>query len=158
MGIVIQETDIQRDWTMMRLALEQAKAAVALEEVPVGAVVYRGDEVLAQAHNLRESEQDPTAHAEIVALRAAAKKLGSWRLDGCTLAVTLEPCPMCAGALVNARVPRLVYGCTDPKMGCVDTLHRLCTETRFNHRLEVVGGVLVEDCAELLRSFFQKRR
>ncbi len=114
--------------------------------------------MLAEAHNLRETRQDPTAHAEILALREAAEKIGSWRLENCTLAVTLEPCPMCAGALVNARVPRLVYGAADPKMGCVDTLNTLCTEPRFNHRLEVVSGVLAEECGEILRAFFRERR
>lgn len=146
------------DLTMMRRALALAQQAAAMEEVPVGAVVYRGDAILGQGYNLRETEQDPTAHAEIIALRQAARALGSWRLEGCTLAVTLEPCPMCAGALVNARVPRLIYGARDPKMGCVDTLHRLCTEPRFNHRLVVVGGVLAEEAAELLSGFFKKRR
>ncbi len=143
---------------MMRLALEQARQAAAIGEVPVGAVVYRGDEVLATAYNLRESTADPTAHAEVLALREAAKKLGTWRLDGCTLAVTLEPCPMCAGALINSRIDRLVYGTTDPKMGCVDTMYELCTDTRFNHRLVVVSGVLKDECVEVLQAFFQARR
>jgi len=146
------------DLAMMRRALALAARAAAAGEVPVGAVVYRGTQVLAEAHNLREAEQDPTAHAEVIALREAARRLGSWRLEGCTLAVTLEPCPMCAGALVNARVPRLVYGAADPKMGCVDTLHRLCTEPRFNHRLDVVSGVLAEECGQVLRDFFRERR
>ena len=144
----------------MRLALEQAHAAADLGEVPVGAVVYRLDDgqVLAAAHNLRESAADPTAHAEVLALRAAAARRGLWRLEHCGLAVTLEPCPMCAGALVNARIGELVYGCTDPKMGCVDTLHQLCAEPRFNHRLPCRGGVLAQDCAEVLRTFFARRR
>jgi tRNA(adenine34) deaminase len=146
------------DERMMELAVAQARCAAAAGEVPVGAVVYRGEEVLAQAHNLRENLSDPTAHAEVVALRAAAQRVGSWRLEGCSVAVTLEPCPMCAGALVNARVQRLVYGAADPKMGCVHSLHRLCTDVRFNHRLEVVGGVLAERCAELLKGFFAERR
>ena len=126
------------DLDMMRLALDQARLAASMGEVPVGAVVYQGDRVLAQAHNLRESNADPTAHAEVLALRAAAQALGTWRLVGCAIAVTLEPCPMCAGALVNARIDKLVYGTADPKMGCVDTLHQLCTDTRFNHRLQVI--------------------
>ena len=134
---------------MMRLALEQAREAANIGEVPVGAVVYRGDEVLAKAYNLRESTADPTAHAEVLALRGAAKTLGTWRLDGCTIAVTLEPCPMCAGALINSRIDRLVYGTTDPKMGCVDTMYQLCTDTRFNHRLDVVSGVLKDECVEV---------
>lgn len=143
---------------MMRLALEQASQAANIGEVPVGAVIYRGDEVLAKTYNLRESTADPTAHAEVLALRQAANKLGTWRLDGCTLAVTLEPCPMCAGALVNSRIDRLVYGTTDPKMGCVNTMYELCTDTRFNHRLDVVSGVLKDECVEVLQAFFQARR
>ena len=146
------------DARMMRVALDLAQEAAAIDEVPVGAVVYRGETVIAQAHNRREIDQDPTAHAEMLVLRAAARELGSWRLEGCTLAVTLEPCPMCAGALVNARVPRLVYGADDPKMGCVRTLHSLCTEPRFNHRLEVVPGVLAEDCGRILSDFFRAKR
>lgn len=146
------------DIAMMRRALDQARAAAAIGEVPVGAVVYRGDEVFAEAHNRREVDADPTAHAEMIALRAAAARLGSWRVAGCSIAVTLEPCPMCAGALVNGRVERLVYGAADPKMGCVDTLHRLCTEPRFNHRLDVVAGVLAEECGALLSDFFKSLR
>jgi tRNA(adenine34) deaminase len=146
------------DQSMMRLALEQAQRAAEMGEVPIGAVVYRSDEVLALAHNLRESRADPTAHAEILALKDAAAKLGTWRLDGCTLAVTLEPCPMCAGALINSRIARLVYGAPDPKMGCVDTLYELCTDTRFNHRLEVQSGVLQDECVAVLQAFFQARR
>ena len=143
---------------MMRLALDQAALAVAAGEVPVGAVVYRWDEVLAAAHNRRESDADPTAHAEVLALREAARRVGNWRLDGCGLAVTLEPCPMCAGALVNARLDEVVYGSTDPKMGCVDTLHRLCTEPRFNHRLTIYGGVMADESAAVLQAFFRARR
>ena len=143
---------------MMRAAVAQARCAAALGEVPVGAVVYQGDRVLAEAHNLRESAADPTAHAEIIALRAAAKRLGTWRLDGCSIAVTLEPCPMCAGALVNARVARLVYGAADPKMGSVRTLHELCTDERFNHRLTVIEGVLADECGAVLIEFFQQLR
>lgn len=146
------------DLAMMRRAIELARAAAALDEVPVAAVIYRGEEVLAEAHNRRELDQDPTAHAEVLAIRDAARKLGSWRLEGCAIAVTLEPCPMCAGALVNARVPRLVYGAADPKMGCVTTLHRLCDDARFNHRMEVVPGVLADECGKLLREFFRAKR
>jgi tRNA(adenine34) deaminase len=147
------------DLAMMQRALALAREAAALGEVPVGAVVYRADgRVLAEAFNRRELDQDPTAHAELLALRAAARALGSWRLEGCTLAVTLEPCPMCAGAMVNARLPRLVYGADDPKMGCVRTLHALCSEPRFNHRVAVDAGVLAEPCGQVLREFFQARR
>lgn len=143
---------------MMRLALAQARQAAQAGEVPVGAVVYRGGEVLASAYNLREGRADPTAHAEILALRQAAEAVGTWRLDGCAIAVTLEPCPMCAGALLNSRIDRLVYGAADPKMGCVDTMYELCTDTRFNHRMEVRSGVLVDECVEVLQAFFQTRR
>lgn len=146
------------DLAMMRRAIELARMAATLDEVPVAAVIYRGNEVLAEAHNRRELDNDPTAHAELIALREAAKKLGSWRLDGCAIAVTLEPCPMCAGGLVNARVERLVYGAADPKMGCVTTLHRLCDDARFNHRMEIVPGVLADECGQLLRDFFRAKR
>jgi len=148
----------ERDAAMMTRAIGAAQRAAAMGEVPVGAVVYRGDEVLAEAHNRRESQADPTAHAEILALREAAARLGTWRLDDCTIAVTLEPCPMCAGALVNARMGRLIYGATDPKMGCVDTLHQLCREPRSNHRVPVTAGVLSETCGQLLSDFFAARR
>lgn len=143
---------------MMRRALDEARAAAAIGEVPVGAVVFRGEEVLGKGYNVRENDSDPTGHAEIVALRRAARALGTWRLDGCAMAVTLEPCPMCAGALVNARIDTLIYAAADPKMGCVDTLHTLCTEPRFNHRLDVHRGVLADASAALLRGFFAERR
>ncbi len=146
------------DRSMMMLAIAQAQAAAAVGEVPVGAVIYRGEQVLAQTHNLRESRRDPTAHAEILALRTAAKQFESWRIEGCSIAVTLEPCPMCAGALVNARIDRLIYGATDPKMGAVHTLHQLCTDERFNHRMEVIAGVEADTCARLLQDFFRARR
>jgi tRNA(adenine34) deaminase len=147
-----------RDEAMMRRAIELAGQAAAIGEVPVGAVVYRDETVLGEGHNLRESAADPTAHAEMIALRAAARTVGSWRLDGCTMAVTLEPCPMCAGALVNARVGRLIYGARDPKMGCVHTLYELCTDPRFNHRLDVVPDVLADECGALLSDFFRMMR
>ncbi len=143
---------------MMQLALELARQAAAAGEVPVGAVVCRGDQVIAEACNRREATNDPTAHAEIVALRDAGRVLKSWRLDGCSLVVTLEPCPMCAGAMVNARIERLVYGAADPKMGCARTLHRLCDEPRFNHRMQVVSDVLAEPCGKVLTDFFRSRR
>jgi tRNA(adenine34) deaminase len=146
------------DMAMMRLAIKQAQHGAEQDEVPVGAVVYRGNELLATAHNLRESGNDPTAHAEILALRNAAKTIGSWRLTDCTIAVTLEPCPMCTGALVNARIARLVYGAADPKMGCVDTLYQLCGDSRFNHRVQVVAGIMADECGQLLTTFFEARR
>jgi tRNA(adenine34) deaminase len=143
---------------MMRIALALADEAAAIGEVPVGAVIYKGETILGRGYNLRESSNDPTAHAEMIAIREAALALESWRLIDCSIAVTLEPCPMCAGALVNARLPRLVYGAADPKMGCVHTLHELCTDSRFNHRLEVIAGVEADAAAEQLRTFFRKRR
>jgi tRNA(adenine34) deaminase len=142
----------------MRRALELAREAMALGEVPVGAVVVREGRVIAQAFNLRETTHDPTAHAERLALALAGRALGSWRLDGCTLYVTLEPCPMCAGAVVQGRIARVVYGAADPKAGACDSLYRLASDPRFNHRAEVRGGVLAEECADLLSRFFLARR
>lgn len=146
------------DARMMRLAIEQARLAQAMDEVPVGAVVYRGEQVLASAHNTRESARDPTGHAEILALRGAAEALNDWRLNGCTLAVTLEPCVMCAGGIVNARVGRLVYGTTDPKAGAVESLYTICSDARLNHRPQITRGVLADECGVILRDFFRNKR
>jgi len=146
------------DIQMMQLAIQLAQQAAEIGEVPVGAVVCQQQTIIAQAYNRRELDQDPVAHAEILAIREAAKKIDSWRLDDCTLYVTLEPCAMCAGALVNARLPRLVYGATDPKMGCVDTLYQLCNEPRFNHRIDITNGVLADEAGQLLSDFFKARR
>ena len=144
----------------MRLAIEEAQAAMRADEVPIGCVIVHEPtgRVIARGHNRRESESDPTAHAEILALREAAREFGNWRLLDCVLVVTLEPCPMCAGAMVNARVPHLIYGCPDPKAGAVRTLYRLCDDERLNHRMTIEEGVLTDECAELLRDFFQKQR
>ena len=143
----------------MRLALEQAVLTAASADVPVGAVVVDADgAVLGVGCNARELTRDPTAHAEVLALRAAAAAVGNWRLAGCTLVVTLEPCTMCAGALVLARVSRVVFGATDPKAGAVGSLWDVVRDRRLNHRPEVVGGVLAEECGELLRAFFEGRR
>ena len=142
----------------MRRALGAAEEAAGRGEVPVGAVVVVGDEIVAVAHNERETGSDPTAHAEIVALRRAAAALGSWRLTDAELFVTMEPCPMCAGALVNARLRRLYFGCDDPKAGAVRTLYKLLDDPRLNHRVEVVPGVLGAQGAALLRSFFSRLR
>ncbi|MFD0657275.1 tRNA adenosine(34) deaminase TadA [Thermocatellispora tengchongensis] len=143
----------------MRLALAQAGLAAARGEVPVGAVVLGpGGEVLAEAGNDREATADPTAHAEILALRAAAARRGEWRLSGCTLVVTLEPCTMCAGAAVQARVARVVYGAADAKAGAVGSLWDVVRDRRLNHRPEVLHGVLAAECAEALRDFFAARR
>jgi tRNA(adenine34) deaminase len=143
----------------MRLALAEAELAGEALDVPVGAIVVDASGVLiAKGHNRREADQDPTAHAEIDALRNASARLKCWRLSEATVYVTLEPCPMCAGALVNARVARVVYGCADPKAGAVDTRYAIGQDPRLNHRFEVVRGVLAEPCAALLQGFFAKRR
>lgn len=148
-----------RDEAFMREALEQARIAAARGEVPVGAVlVDPAGAIVQRAHNLRETLEDPTAHAELIALRWAAMDRRSWRLNDLTLYVTLEPCPMCAGALVNARVPRVVWGCDDPKAGAVVSLFNIGVDPRLNHRFECVPGVLGEQCAEELRAFFRKLR
>lgn len=138
--------------------MEQARRAEELGDVPIGAVIARGGRIVAAAFNRRIVDRDPTAHAELLAIRAAAAELGDWRLTDCTLAVTLEPCPMCAGAILLARIARLVYGAADPKAGAVDTLYQLCTDPRLNHRVEVVGGVLADDCGQLLTDFFRRQR
>jgi tRNA(adenine34) deaminase len=142
----------------MRRAIELAGRAADEGEVPVGAVVVEAGRIIGEGVNRREAWADPTAHAEVIALREAAKVRGGWRLDGCVLVVTLEPCPMCAGAILNSRVDAVVYGATDPKAGCVESLYRLCSDDRFNHRPMVVGGVLAEPCGDLLRLFFRQRR
>ena len=142
----------------MRLALAEAERAGAHHDVPVGCVISRGSEVLAAGCNERELTRDPTAHAEIVALRAASRALGTWRLDGTVLYVTLEPCAMCAGAIVLARVPRVVFGALDPKAGAAGSVLDVLADTRLNHRPEVRGGVLGEESAALLRDFFSARR
>lgn len=142
----------------MYMALDLAKQAASQKEVPVGAVVVANGVVVGQGYNRREIDGDPTAHAEILALREAAKKVGDWRLNNAVLYVTLEPCPMCAGALVNARISQLIYGCSDPKAGAVETLYQICSDFRLNHRVEVVSGVLAEECASLLKDFFSKLR
>ena len=145
--------------TAVRAALEEASRAPAHGDVPVGALVLDPDgEVLSRAHNDREGAGDPTAHAEVLALRRAAERLGSWRLSGCTLVVTLEPCTMCAGALVLARVQRVVYGAPDPKAGAVGSLWDVVRDRRLNHRPEVVAGVLADECALALRRFFEDHR
>ena len=142
----------------MKMALDQARAALAEEEVPIGAVIVHEDRVIAAAHNQREQLRDPTAHAEMIAITQAAEALGSWRLSGCTLYVTLEPCPMCAGATLQARVDTLVYGATDPKAGAVHTLYQLLSDPRLNHRPQIVSGVMMHPCGEILTQFFQAQR
>ncbi len=142
----------------MRMALQQAQAALAADEVPVGAVIVDGERVIAAAHNQRETLRDPTAHAEMIAITQAAQALHDWRLEGCTLYVTLEPCPMCAGAIVQARLPLVVYGATDPKAGAVQSLFQLLTDARLNHRCQLVPGVLAQPCGEILTEFFARQR
>jgi len=149
---------VDLDTRMMRLALAQARAAAAMGEVPIGAVIYRGEEIISEAHNIRETNADPTGHAELLAIRRAAAVIGNWRLIDCSLAVTLEPCAMCAGAMVNARVARLVYGAVDPKAGACSTLYEIPSDPRLNHRLDVVAGVLANECGRVLTDFFAERR
>jgi tRNA(adenine34) deaminase len=146
------------DVYFMRLSLREAERALTHDDVPIGAVLVRAGEVLAAAHNERELRSDPTAHAEILALREASRALGSWRLTDCTLHVTLEPCAMCAGAIVLARVPRVVFGATDPKAGAAGSVLDVLSEPRLNHRPEVLSGVLAPDCGQLLSAFFASRR
>lgn len=146
------------DAAIMRLALGEAERAMEAGDVPVGAAIAREGVVLALVGNAREREHDPTAHAEILAIRAAAAALGSWRLEGCTLAVTLEPCAMCAGAIVLARIERLVIGAMDPKAGFAGSLGDLVRDPRLNHRVEVTTGVLEQECGDVLRAFFRERR
>ena len=145
---------------LMHLALAQARLALAHDEVPIGAVIYHlpTDRIIAQAHNRRILDKDPTAHAEILAIRQAARVIGDWRLEDTVLAVTLEPCPMCAGAILNARIPRLIYGCPDPKAGAVQSLYQLCSDSRLNHRVQIEPHILPNECAALLTDFFAAKR
>jgi len=147
-----------RDEYFMRLALREAERALDHDDVPVGCVVAAGGEVVACAHNERELRRDPTAHAEVLALREASRRLGSWRLDGAVLYVTLEPCAMCAGAIVLARMPRVVFATADPKAGAAGSVLDVLAEPRLNHRPSVAGGLLAAEAAEMLRSFFGARR
>lgn len=148
----------KEDEQFMRTAIEAAHIAEENDDVPIGAVIVHEDRIIAKAYNQREQLKDPTAHAEIIALTQAAEFIQSWRLHDCTIYVTLEPCPMCAGALVLARMDRLVYGCEDPKTGACSSLYNIVQDERLNHRLEVTKGVLENQCSQLLQSFFQKRR
>lgn len=142
----------------MRLALDQAHRAYDVREVPVGAVIVQNGQIVAEAYNQRETLNDPTAHAEMIALTQAAESLGSWRLLDCTLYVTLEPCPMCAGAIVQARLPRVVYGTTDPKAGACHTLYQITSDPRLNHQALITAGVLQAECRQLLQDFFAEQR
>lgn len=142
----------------MAQAYAQAQQALVADEVPVGAIITRNGRVIAAAHNGREQLRDPTAHAEMVAITQAAAALDSWRLEGCTLYVTLEPCPMCAGAILQARIPTVVYGASDPKAGAVDSLFQLLNDSRLNHRSEVIRDVMAEPCGQILTNFFAEKR
>ena len=142
----------------MQLALEEARKAFEMDEVPVGALVVKEGIILSRAHNLMEALRDPTAHAEVLAIREASARLGNWRLEGATLYVTKEPCPMCAGAIVNARISRVVYGCMDEKGGAADSLYRILSDKRLNHQAEVVSGLLSKESAEFLKEFFRNKR
>ena len=146
------------DERLMDLALREAARAREEDEVPIGCVIVHAGRVIGRAHNQRETLHDPTAHAEMIAITQAAATLESWRLDGCALYVTLEPCPMCAGAILQARIPLVVYGATDPKAGAVDSLFHLLNDPRLNHRAQVLSGVLADRCGAILSRFFQKQR
>jgi tRNA(adenine34) deaminase len=154
----LENGDHSRDEKFMREAIHEAYKAADKGEVPVGAVIVADDQVIARGHNLRERLADPTAHAEILALREAALVLGSWRLNDCTLYVTMEPCPMCAGAAIQGRIKKIVYGAADPKAGAAGSCVDLLGETCFNHSVEVVGGVLEEKCAQIVQGFFRRLR
>ena len=148
----------ERDLKFMQRALELAQEAAERGEVPVGALIAEGDTIVAESGNSKETAFDPLGHAEIRAIQAAASKLGRWRLTGCTLYVTLEPCVMCAGALVHSRVDRVVYGARDPKAGAVESLYQILSDARLNHRPEVSSGVMADECGEILKQFFAARR
>ena len=151
-GTVKKEKGDDRKY--MELALEEATKGLVKDEVPVGALVVHQGKIIGMGYNRREELQEPTSHAEILALREASASLGSWRLDDCTLYVTLEPCIMCTGAIIQARVPRLVFGCHDPKGGAVESLYRLCDDPRLNHSVEITSGIMKEQCARILSGFF----
>lgn len=152
------EDQAQLDERFMRQALREAEAALETGDVPVGAVILREGQIVGRGRNQRELLQDPTAHAEMIAITAAAEAVGAWRLIGCTLYVTLEPCTMCAGAIVNARIDRVVFGATDPKAGACGSVYNIVEDTRLNHRVKLTSGVLAQECADLLREFFAHQR
>ncbi|WP_186321250.1 tRNA adenosine(34) deaminase TadA [Lysinibacillus fusiformis] len=148
----------ETDRLFMRQALEEAKKAAILGEVPIGAVLVYDGQIIARAHNLRETTQNAITHAELMVIQEACQKIGSWRLEKTTLYVTLEPCPMCAGAILQSRVPRVVYGARDMKAGCVNSLYRLLNDARFNHECEVSEGILADECGQILTDFFRALR
>jgi len=156
--VIVQTDESRYHLAFMQVALEEAARAAAIGEVPIAAVVVRGGKILAQSHNYRELWQDPTAHAEIIAIRTAATTLGTWRLSETTLYVTVEPCPMCIGAIILARIPRVVFGAWDPKAGACGSVFDLPTEPRLNHRVAVTGGILEGECQALIQKFFKELR
>ena len=153
-----EDMQAREDLRLMALALAEANQAAVEDEVPIGAIVVRNGQVLGAAHNQREQLRDPTAHAEMIAITQAAGALNSWRLEDCTLYVTLEPCPMCAGAIIQSRIKRVVYGADDPKAGAVCSLYQLLEDSRLNHRCEVVRGIMAEECGSVLSEFFRLKR
>ncbi|HEY5674759.1 MAG TPA: tRNA adenosine(34) deaminase TadA [Malonomonas sp.] len=148
----------EQDRIFMAAAMQEAAAAETLAEVPIGAIIVKDGQIIGRGHNLRETEQDPTAHAEMIAIRQAAEQLGSWRLIDCSLYVTLEPCVMCMGAIILARIPQLVYACRDPKVGAVGSIYNFSTDERFNHQVQVKEGVMQQECSAQLSGFFRKLR
>jgi tRNA(adenine34) deaminase len=154
----LDEYDPAVDERWMRRAMQLAEKAAELDEAPIGCVIVQGDRLVGEGHNLREGLKDPTAHAEMIAITQAAQSLEDWRLENCTLYVTLEPCPMCAGAILQARVPRVVFGAVDPKAGAVESMFRLLSDARLNHRCRVLGGILAEPCGAILTEFFASKR
>ena len=156
--IMLEVIKLNQDEKYMYMAIMEAKKAREIGEVPIGAVIVFENEIIATGYNVRETTQSTLAHAELVAIKEANKKIGSWRLEDCTLYVTLEPCPMCAGAIIQSRIKRVVYGAKDPKAGCAGTLMNLLDENRFNHQAELITGVLEEECSSLLTSFFRELR
>ena len=150
--------ELKNDHDYMQIALEEAKKAGDMGEVPIGAIIVHNDEIIGRASNLRETTQNAVTHAELMAIQQACEKIGSWRLEETTLYVTLEPCPMCAGAILQSRIPRVVYGARDIKAGCVDSLYRLLNDERFNHMCEVTEGVMAEECGAILSDFFRNLR
>lgn len=151
-------TDVSAHEKFMRAALAQARKAYDANETPIGCVIVRGDEIIARGYNRRNTEKNTLAHAELIAMRKACRKLGDWRLEGCRMYVTLEPCPMCAGALVQSRIDEVIIGCMNPKAGCAGSVVNLLQQEGFNHRVEITQGVLGEECAELMTSFFKQLR
>ena len=149
---------VNEDVKFMREALRQAKKAYALEETPIGCVIVQGGKIISRGYNCRNTDKNPLAHAELTAIRKASRKIGDWRLEGCTMYVTLEPCQMCAGAIVQSRIDRVVVGCMNPKAGCAGSILNLLNVAAFNHQAELETGVLEEECSELMRQFFRELR